>query len=239
MPEPYFHLIYKDTSLFVKKTNNLKALVLIHGGKASKEAAKAMCEEYTIFSAEYSLISVDYRFSGYGGEELEDVINAIRYARFLSIPKIFLIGESHGGYLALLAAAKEEVNGVIDAYGPTDLLAMQEYVKKENNPLEIEWQDYIEATLKECIKGGADIITCAKKRSPCFLVAKLKAPLLVLHGSEDETVPLSQSEKLVEGLKHMRKKNFKFVVLAGYAHGFSLLEGKLYYIIKDFLGSLK
>ena len=61
--------------------------------------------------------------------------------------------------------------------------------------------------------------------------------LLLLHGSEDEVVSLDQSERLVEQFKHIGKKNFKFIALPGYPHGFSLLEGEVYHIIKDFFES--
>jgi len=236
MEEQCIHIDYKNTSLFLKKTHGLKALVLIHGGKASTESAKAMCERYIPAFPEYDLISIDYRFSGFGGKELDDVINGIRYAHSLSIPKVYLLGESHGGYLALMAGAKEKISGIIDAYGITDLIAMKEYTEKENTQLNTDWQDYIQATLKECAKIGLE--TCLKKRSPYFGAYKIEAPVLLLHGIEDEIVPVNQSERLVEQFRHTGKKNFKFIALAGYSHGFSLLEGKVYHIIKDFLNTI-
>ncbi|MDL1966458.1 MAG: prolyl oligopeptidase family serine peptidase [Candidatus Desulfofervidus auxilii] len=236
MEEQCIHIDYKNTSLFLKKTHGLKALVLIHGGKASTESAKAMCERYIPAFPEYDLISIDYRFSGFGGKELDDVINGIRYAHSLSIPKVYLLGESHGGYLALMAGSRERISGIIDAYGITDLIAMKEYTEKENTQLNTDWQDYIQATLKECAKIGLE--TCLKKRSPYFGAYKIEAPVLLLHGIEDEIVPVNQSERLVEQFRHTGKKNFKFIALAGYSHGFSLLEGKVYHIIKDFLNTI-
>ena len=236
MEEQCIHIDYKNTSLFLKKTHGLKALVLIHGGKASTESAKEMCERYIPAFPEYDLISIDYRFSGFGGKELDDVINGIRYAHSLSIPKVYLLGESHGGYLALMAGSRERISGIIDAYGITDLIAMKEYTEKENTQLNTDWQDYIQATLKECAKIGLE--TCLKKRSPYFGAYKIEAPVLLLHGIEDEIVPVNQSERLVEQFRHTGKKNFKFIALAGYSHGFSLLEGKVYHIIKDFLNTI-
>jgi dipeptidyl aminopeptidase/acylaminoacyl peptidase len=212
--------------------------VLIHGGKASTERAKTMCEDYTQFSPEYTLISVDYRFSGFGGQELEDVINGIGYARSLSIPKIYIIGESHGGYLALMAGSKEKINGIIDAYGLTDLLAMREYTEKENPQLNMDWQDYVQATLKECNRKRTDLNTCLEKRSPYFLAPKIKAPVLILHGTDDQIVPFNQSERLVQRFKLIGKDNFQFIVLPEYPHGFYLLEGKVYHMIKDFLKTI-
>ena len=53
------------------------------------------------------LLSVNYRWSGYGGAELRDVeaalTRAARDPRLAPLPKV-LIGASHGGYLAALAA---------------------------------------------------------------------------------------------------------------------------------------
>ena len=132
-----------------------------------------------------------------------------------------------------MAGAKEKTNGIIDAYGITDLIAMKEYTEKENSQLNTNWQDYIQATLVECAK--IELESCLKKRSPYFEAYKIEAPVLLLHGIEDEIVPVNQSERLVEQFRHTGKKNFKFIALPGYPHGFSLLEGGVYHIIKDFL----
>lgn len=227
---------YKDTRLFICQGDRTKAIVLIHGGKASKERAKEMCQNYAArFYPQFTLISVDYAFSGYGGRELRDVLNAIDYAQSLSITKIFLIGESHGGYLALLAATREHISGVIDAYGPTDLLAMQTFAAEENPQLNIDWADYIQATLEECKMSGLDVERCIKQRSPYYLADRIKAPVLILHGTADEVVPISQSEILVERFKALGKHNYHFAPLNGYVHGFSLLEEKVWPIVKEFL----
>ncbi|MCD6319250.1 MAG: prolyl oligopeptidase family serine peptidase [Candidatus Desulfofervidaceae bacterium] len=227
---------YKGTNLFVCQGNKVKAIVLIHGGKASTERAKEMCEEYArYFYPEFTLISVDYHFSGYGGKELEDVVNAIDYAYYLSMTKVFLIGESHGGYLALLAATRKDINGVIDAYGPTDLLTMQTYATQGNPQLNVDWEDYIQATLQECNMRGLDIQSCIRQRSPYYLADRIQAPLLILHGTADEVVPFSQSKMLVERFEAIGKENYHFVSLNGYTHGFSLLEKKVLPIVKEFV----
>ena len=229
-------VIHQGTHLFVWSSSKQKAIVLIHGGKASTEATKEMGKEYAgRFYPAFTVISVDYRFSSYGGKELEDVLKAISYARDLGIQKIYLIGESHGAYLALLAAAQKEVDGVIDAYGPTDLLRMQTFATKENPQLNIDWADYIQATEKECKETGLSLEECIKRRSPYYLAAKIKAPILILHGTDDTIVPISQSEILVERFKEIGKRNYQFVPLKGYEHGFSLLEGEVFEKVRTFL----
>jgi len=233
--ERHSQIVFKGTTLFVYQGQS-KAIVLIHGSKASTEAAKEMGQEYaSYFYPEFTLIAVDYRFSSYGGKELEDVLNAINYARDLSISKIYLIGESHGGYLALLVATKEEVSGIIDAYGPTDLISMREYALRENPQLGANWDDYIQTTLKECKEMKLELKTCIKRRSPYYLADKIKAPVLILHGTADDIVPITQSEMLVERFKTLGKQNYRFVSLNGYNHGFSLLEGEAFQIVRRFL----
>ena len=227
---------YQGTHLFVWSGDKEKAIVLVHGGKASTEAAKKISEEYAaFFYPRFTIVSVDYRFSSYGGEELKDVLKAISYTRELSIKKVYLIGESHGAYLALLAAAQKEVDGVIDAYGPTDLLRMRTFATKENPQLNIDWADYIQVTEKECKENGFELEECIKRRSPYYVARKIKAPVLILHGTDDTVVPISQSEILVKRFKEIGKKNYHFVPLKGYEHGFSLLEGKVFEIVKSFL----
>ncbi len=229
-------VIYRGAHLFVWAGSKEKAIVLVHGGKASTEVTKKMGEEYaTYFFPAFTIISVDYRFSSYGGKELEDVLKAISYVKNLGIQKIYLIGESHGAYLALLAAAQEEVEGVIDAYGPTDLLRMQTFATKENPQLDIDWADYIQATEKECKESGLGLEECIKRRSPYYMAEEIKAPVLILHGTDDTVVPISQSEILVERFKEIGKRNYQFVPLKGYEHGFSLLEGEVLEKVRAFL----
>ncbi len=232
--------VFYNTKLFVWKGRRESCLILIHGGKACSERAREIGERFSdYFYPQYTIIAVDYRFSGYGGGELEDILNAISYAKHLLIKKVFLIGESHGGYLALLGATKAEVSGVIDAYGPTDLLAMQSFANSQNPQLNKDWADYIQATQKECQDTRLELTECIKKRSPYYLADKIKAPVLLLHGTEDNIVPISQSEMLAKRFKQLGKTNYRFVALKGLGHGFSLLEGQPFELIQNFLNKLR
>ncbi len=52
---------------------------------------------------------------------------------------------------------------------------------------------------------------------------KIKAPILILQGTEDKVVPKSQADQLVERLKAAGRKqgsDWKYVLYEGEGHGF-------------------
>ena len=58
----------------------------------------------------------------------------------------------------------------------------------------------------------------ARKASPLTYVSKDSAPFLIMHGDQDNTVPLNQSEVLAEALKKAGVEA-KLVVVKGNGHG--------------------
>ncbi|RLD98602.1 MAG: hypothetical protein DRI91_02790 [Aquificota bacterium] len=57
---------------------------------------------------------------------------------------------SHGGYLALMAASKEEAGSVIDAYGPTNWLIQWRYVKEHRPDILKKWRIYLAISRSVC-----------------------------------------------------------------------------------------
>ena len=55
--------------------------------------------------------------------------------------------------------------------------------------------------------------------SPVYDVANIEAPLLILHGADDERVHPKQSEQLVEEMQRLGK-TFELFVYEGEGHGF-------------------
>jgi len=70
--------------------------------------------------------------------------------------------------------------------------------------------------------------TQLKAFSPSYNIDKLKAPVLIVHGGEDERAPIEQAESLIEALK---KANHPYVyeLLEDEGHGFYKPEHRARY----------
>ncbi len=138
-------------------------------------------------------------------EDLEAVIAAVKTLAFVDPARIVLVGESMGGFVSALVAARkpEEVQRLVlwypafiipedararDAAGKTTALGMPISPAYNRTAMEIDIYGEIE---------------------------KYKKPVKIIHGDEDPIVPLRYSE---EALKHYENASLR--VLPGAGHGF-------------------
>lgn len=70
---------------------------------------------------------------------------------------------------------------------------------------------------RERVQGDKDFDL--KTVSPLYAVDRIKIPLLIAHGADDETVPLSQSKKLHDALLKAKKPH-SYIVYEDEGHGF-------------------
>lgn len=236
---------YQTSPFFVHfKRAGRPTLVVIHGGFSSTSQAALFCTKFAqVLGDRYNIVSVDYRFSSFGGGELVDVKRGIELARKLWKTKdrdIHLIGASHGGYLALMAASAEEIGSVIDAYGPTQWLIQWKYVKEKRPDLLKRWMIYLSISQSACRNMHLKFIPCLRERSvvnPKRLKG-LQEPLLILHGDKDPVVPLEESILLAKGLRKRGTPTTLWIV-HGRGHGFPLWKGEAFEVLKGFLERLK
>ncbi|MEZ6089900.1 MAG: prolyl oligopeptidase family serine peptidase [Pirellulaceae bacterium] len=99
------------------------------------------------------------------------------------------------------------VQCVVDQFGPTDLLVMG---GSHNNPNSPESQ----------LVGGAvqEMRTIAREASPITHVSRNDPPFLLIHGTQDRTVPYSQSELLHQALEQVEVESI-LVPVDGGGHG--------------------
>jgi len=113
--------------------------------------------------------------------------------------RMAVVGASMGGQVALLAAAhKPPIRAVASFYGPMDLARW-----REANPF---IRDYLDDL---CGPEGLPV------RSPILRVAQIDAPVLLVHGDQDENVPVDQLQAMAEALKSHGKEVETFIVPGG------------------------
>ena len=198
-----------------KHSRKLKAragLIWVHGGEPGIGAADDTFHadiQYFVDQG-FVVIAPDFR----PGNEVADLTAA---ARFLSektgVPsgRISLVGFSFGAFLSLLTAARSDVPfaAVVDFFGPTDLAALYQDARQYRGVISRR----VGGTPEEKPEQYREL-------SPLSLAPRIKPPVLILHGTADQLIPISHSMRLAEALKTANKE-VRFVTL-GSGHGFSV-----------------
>lgn len=181
--------------------------------------------------------TIEYRLTGEAPfpAQIEDCKCAIRYLRAhaeeygIDPKRIAVGGSSAGGHLAALVGTSGEVeqlegNGgwpdrpsrvqaVVDLYGPTDfeLFVTAKGYQGHNN----------DGSPESRLLGGGKVLDNPdgiKRVNPITYLDKDDPPFLIIHGSDDPTVPPNQSEALHKALQGMGVDS-QLHIIPGARHG--------------------
>lgn len=205
----------------------LPLVVLIHGGGWISGDKSDMREVAgSLADAGFAVACPQYRLAPLHvfPAAVEDIRAFIRFARSsanewgLNPNKIASLGNSAGGHLSLMAGLTEEVvdgissrvNAVIDICGITDVTI--EEIRE--NPISIQFL--------EQFMGGSFLDSEERwaAASPIKFVSNDAPPVLVVHGDEDDIVPISQSEALIAEFRRCGVEH-EYHVYPGEGHSFS------------------
>jgi len=203
----YKNVDVKSLQLDIYKPRNLQEpaplLIFIHGG-SWKGGKRSDYLVYLVDFAErgYVTATVSYRLLADGpypacAEDIRDAVkwffsNSEKYG--YDPGRIALIGGSAGGHLAMLGGygwrktnevsdrLNHKIKAVVDIYGPADLTT--EYAR--NHPL-------VTALIGRSYEESPVLYSEA---SPITYLDKDDPPTLILHGTSDRLVPVSQSDNL-------------------------------------------
>jgi dipeptidyl aminopeptidase/acylaminoacyl peptidase len=204
-------------------------IVIGHGGPTASTSATLNLRLQFWTSRGFALLDVNYRGStGYGRAyreslagrwgiaDVEDCINGARHlagTRRADGSRLVIRGGSAGGYTTLAALAFHDVFAAgASYYGVSDL----ETLAKDTHKFESRYLDRLIGPYPE----ERDRYLA---RSPIHAVERLSCPVIFFQGLEDEVVPPSQAERMVEAL---RAKGIAVAYLAfeGEQHGFRKAE---------------
>jgi acetyl esterase/lipase len=238
-----------------KSTKPRPVLAFIHGGGWSKGSKNGGLRRILPFlhSGGYIGVSIGYRLSDEAQwpAQIHDCKAAIRWLKAnakkynLDPERIAVHGTSAGGHLvAMLGVTGDvaELNGklgphteqdnrvacVVDYFGPTELLTMDDHpstmVHNAANSPESR-------LIGGAIQGHKET---ARQASPISHVTRDDAPILICHGTDDKLVPYAQSVDFHAKLKQA-KVNSTLITVKGGGHG--LRGKKLVAIVTQFLQS--
>ncbi|NEM92266.1 alpha/beta hydrolase [Galbitalea soli] len=155
-------------------------------------------------AAGFAVAAADYRLSGEARypAQLSDVERALDWVEghaeefALDPDRVVLWGGSAGGTLAALVglSGRRGIRGVIDWYGPSDLLAMARHTLGTAPAGESREDRWLGSFV-------LDVPELAREASPVHRVRPGALPFHLAHGAADRDVPPAQSEALADALR--------------------------------------
>lgn len=168
-------------------------VILCHGYGSGKDHKSTMLLTKKLLIKGLSVYRFDFTGCGDSEGKLKDLspnqgIDDLKSAvKNLGKSKFGLYGSSFGGYIALILAAKKQVLA-LGLRAP--VIDYPEVINMQGNEKEERAKDFLDQALKINNYNGAK---------------KIIAPTLIVHGAKDDTVPISQSKKLIKSLKEEKK----------------------------------
>ena len=203
------------------------AVVYVHGGPDAQQTLSFDPLIQLLAEQGIAVIAPNYRGStGYGrpfedannkdwgGGDLKDLVAAVKHfgGRGDIDPKrVGITGGSYGGYMTLMALAKEPDVFAAGAefYGMPDLV--MDYLLSKSR-----FGDWYETEMGNPKRDAA----LFRERSPLPYLDDIRAPLLIFQGANDSNVPKAESDLLVAVLRELKKAH-EYIVYDDEGHGFT------------------
>jgi dipeptidyl aminopeptidase/acylaminoacyl peptidase len=214
-----------------RPAKNLPLVILPHGGPYDvRDDGTYDAEVQFLANRGYVVLQPEYRGSGGYGEafdrkgqgqwgramqdDLDDGMDWLAKEGTIDPKRVCIIGSSYGGYAAMWGAIRnpERYRCAASFAGVSDLKRQLRYSNKffRSQRYKDDWRRTVQ---------GDDAFDLATV-SPLLTVDKLKVPMLLVHGDDDQRVPYKQSKLMADALAKAGK-DFEFITLKGEGHGFS------------------
>ncbi|TVT27316.1 S9 family peptidase [Salinicoccus cyprini] len=234
-----------EALLFRAKPENSNGYTIFwpHGGPqaAERKFYRAMFQMF--LNRGYNIFCPNFRGStGYGSSFVKlveqdwghgprlDNVSAVEWLfdNGISSPeKLFLVGGSYGGYMALLLHGRhpEYFKAVVDIFGVSNLFTFY-------NSVPDHWKPIMERWVGDPQKDKERF----EKDSPITYLDTMSKPMLVIQGAKDPRVVKEESDQIVEELRGAGRE-IDYLVLDDEGHGFSKKQNeiKVYKAMLEFL----
>jgi len=217
------------------------AVILPHGGPASHDAGGFDQWAHFLATRGYVVLQPNFRGSrgfgrywleaGYGEwgtgvmqHDVTDAAIALVEAGETTEDRLCIVGHSYGGYAALAGAAftPDLFQCAVASAPVTNLASMIGWTRERFG--RAHW---LSAYWAESFGDETSIDYDALRAvSPSEAVDNIHIPVLILHGSDDTRVPISQSETMVRALRRA-DRDVTYVELDGGDHDLSRAEDRL------------
>ena len=211
------------------------AIVVVHGGgwrSGDKQRGQWARIPAQYASDGYVAISVNYRLTGEAPwpAQIEDVKAAVRWLRAhaeehaVDVDRIGAYGNSAGAHLVSLLGLVKRSDG-LEGSGPyQDHSSMVQAVCASATPTDfLNWREpgatppRLGSTF---LAGPPDTLRDrARQASPITYARGDAPPFLLIHGTADRTVPISQSDRFAKALREAGAKQVRYMIFDNETHG--------------------
>ncbi len=217
-----------------RKAKYLPLVVNPHGGPfGTHDEWQFDPESAALATRGYAVLQMNFRGSdGFGGTfakagkrgwattMVDDITDGTRWAveqGYADPARIAIYGTSYGGYAALMSAIREpDLYRCVTTYA--GLFDLPTWKSDSDVATRRSGRRYIDDFI------GADEKSL-REASPSNYIDRLKIPVLIVHGTDDERVPFSQAKQLRWALDQ-RDHPYEWLVKGGEGHGFYRLENR-------------
>jgi uncharacterized protein len=220
----------KLVGILSKPPNNKKTpvIILCHGFSSSKESKTYVRLERELNKR--GLASFRFDFYGHGesggkfeditvSESVDDILSAISLLKTQGYAKIGLVGSSFGGISSIMVASRTDDLFVLVLRAPVSDFEEVELLRRGKDGLK-DWKKrgYAEYFSKDrgTLKLNYSFFEDLKDNNGYKAAKNIKVPTLIVHGDNDEAVPVKQSKKTSTLIK-----NCKLEIIEGADHRFS------------------
>lgn len=207
-------------------------VVMPHGGPAMRDVYGFDPYVQFLASRGYAVFQPQFRGSrGFGEafmeqgyrqwgrrmqQDINDGVAHLVNAGLAEPGHVCIFGASYGGYAALVAATQspDVYACAISMAGISDLDELLRFKSSDRNAPEEEYAYWTEVIGDR--RADADAIAAA---SPIRYVDRVRGPVLLIHGSEDDNVPIDQSRRMRDALR-AAGKDVSLVEIEGEGHSY-------------------
>ena len=211
------------------------AIVVVHGGGwrgGDKRRGQWARIPAQYASDGYVAISVNYRLTGEAPwpAQIEDVKAAVRWLRAhakrhgVDVGRIGAYGNSAGAHLVSLLGLVKPSDG-LEGSGPyQDQSSMVQAVCASATPTDfLNWREpgvVPERLGSTFLAGPSDTLRDrARQASPITYARDDAPPFLLIHGTADRTVPISQSDRFANALREAGAGEVRYMIFDNETHG--------------------
>jgi acetyl esterase/lipase len=212
------------------------AVIYVHGG-GWVQGDRSWSPNRILAEAGFVTVTISYRFSGEAifPAQIHDVKAAIRWVRAnagrygIDPARVGIWGHSAGGHLAALAAVTAGVPELEGENGSVGFDSSVHAVVPMAAPVDflIDWYAVQQIPLAEDIAGLSTALLggpphlkedLARLASPLWHVSAASPPHLLIHGEDDDVVPINQVRAYVAALRHAGQPRAELIALPGVDH---------------------
>ncbi|EGN97424.1 hypothetical protein SERLA73DRAFT_161469 [Serpula lacrymans var. lacrymans S7.3] len=239
--EPIYVIYYgpKNSEYVAPNGEKPPCILNIHGGPTTLETQALNLTKQYFTSRGYAWLDVNFCGSaGYGRKhikrlegmwgiaDVQDCVDAVKilastHNNYIDVNRVAVRGGSSGGYSALAAMSiAPDVTFFATCLCECGISNLKQLTKVT---------DKMELHYMEKLLGGTvnEVPEVYEARSPYFHVEKMKRPVLILHGAEDENVPVDQAKYMAKKIAEIGGADrVEYHEFAGEGHGWRKAETK-------------